>query len=74
MKVHADRAKCVSAGNCVAHAPEVFDQDEDDGSVILVDATPLMTWPMPSAKPPQPARRWPFASKPDLTALNPGVT
>jgi ferredoxin len=40
MKVHADQAKCVSAGNCVAHAPAVFDQDEDDGSVILLDATP----------------------------------
>ena len=40
MKVHADQAKCVSAGNCVAHAPQVFDQDEDDGSVILLDATP----------------------------------
>lgn len=40
MKVKADQAKCVSAGNCVAHAPEVFDQDEDDGSVILLDASP----------------------------------
>jgi ferredoxin len=40
MKVTVDRDKCVSAGNCVAHAPQVFDQDEDDGSVILLDATP----------------------------------
>jgi ferredoxin len=40
MKVIADQDKCVSAGNCVAHAPQVFDQDEDDGSVVLVDATP----------------------------------
>ncbi|CAN5309687.1 ferredoxin [soil metagenome] len=40
MKVLADQAKCVSAGNCVARAPQVFDQDEDDGSVILLDATP----------------------------------
>jgi len=36
MKVTVDQAKCVSAGNCVAHAPDVFDQDEDDGSVILL--------------------------------------
>jgi ferredoxin len=40
MKVIADQDKCVSAGNCVAHAPQVFDQDEDDGSVILLVAAP----------------------------------
>ena len=40
MKVTVDQPKCVSAGNCVAHAPDVFDQDEDDGSVILLEANP----------------------------------
>lgn len=40
MKVTVEQDKCVSAGNCVAHAPQVFDQDEDDGTVILLDATP----------------------------------
>ncbi|MET0700170.1 MAG: ferredoxin [Mycobacterium sp.] len=40
MKVIAEQDKCVSAGNCVAHAPQVFDQDDDDGSVILLDPTP----------------------------------
>ncbi|MCV7229000.1 ferredoxin [Mycolicibacterium komossense] len=40
MKVIAEQDKCVSAGNCVAHAPQVFEQDEDDGSVILLDAHP----------------------------------
>lgn len=40
MRVSVDQGKCVSAGNCVAHAPAVFDQDEDDGSVILLDAEP----------------------------------
>ena len=40
MKVFVDRDKCVSAGNCVAHAPDVFDQDEDDGSVVLLDDDP----------------------------------
>lgn len=40
MKVTVDQGRCVSAGNCVAHAPEVFDQDEDDGSVILLDEHP----------------------------------
>ena len=42
MKVTVDQPKCVSAGNCVAHAPDVFDQDEDDGSVILLDAHPAL--------------------------------
>lgn len=40
MKVTVDQPKCVSAGNCVANAPEVFDQDEDDGTVILLDENP----------------------------------
>ncbi len=40
MKVTVDQPKCVSAGNCVAHAPAVFDQDEDDGSVILLQEHP----------------------------------
>ena len=40
MKVTVDQPKCVSAGNCVAHAPDVFDQDGDDGSVILLDEFP----------------------------------
>ena len=40
MKVTVDQAKCVSTGNCVAHAPDVFDQDEDDGSVILLEEHP----------------------------------
>ena len=40
MKVTVDQGKCVSAGNCVAHAPDVFDQDEDDGSVVLLVPEP----------------------------------
>jgi ferredoxin len=40
MKVTVDQPKCVSAGNCVAYAPDVFDQDEDDGSVILLEESP----------------------------------
>jgi ferredoxin len=40
VKVTVEQPKCVSAGNCVAHAPEIFDQDEDDGSVILLEAEP----------------------------------
>ncbi|WP_336205506.1 ferredoxin [Nonomuraea sp. LPB2021202275-12-8] len=40
MKVIADRDRCIGAGQCVAAAPEVFDQDEQDGLVVLLDAAP----------------------------------
>jgi ferredoxin len=41
MRVHANRDTCISSGQCVATAPDVFDQDEDDGVVILkTDAPP----------------------------------
>jgi ferredoxin len=35
MKVHADRGRCVAAGQCILAAPEVFDQAEEDGIVIV---------------------------------------
>ncbi len=38
--VAVDRDRCCSAGHCVVEAPEVFDQDERDGVVILLDPTP----------------------------------
>ncbi|GAA3507694.1 ferredoxin [Streptosporangium album] len=40
MKVIVDEVKCCGAGQCVLIAPEVFDQREDDGIVILLDAEP----------------------------------
>lgn len=40
MKVTADRTRCVSSGQCAATVPEVFDQDEDDGLVLLLQAEP----------------------------------
>ena len=38
--VVVDRDRCCSAGHCVVEAPAVFDQDERDGVVILLDSTP----------------------------------
>jgi ferredoxin len=38
--VHADRDTCVAAGQCVVAAPEVFDQDEDEGIVLLKTDAP----------------------------------
>ena len=38
--VRIDKSKCVGAGRCVSEAPTVFDQDEDDGIVILLQEHP----------------------------------
>ncbi|MFI5798708.1 ferredoxin [Streptomyces sp. NPDC051677] len=40
MHVTLDEPKCVAAGQCVLAAPEVFDQRDEDGVAILLDADP----------------------------------
>lgn len=40
MEVTADTAVCIGAGQCVLAAPEVFDQGEDDGIVVVLDDHP----------------------------------
>ncbi|WP_078489911.1 ferredoxin [Streptomyces bikiniensis] len=40
MDVQADRDRCLGAGMCVLTAPGVFDQDEDEGLVLLLDPRP----------------------------------
>ncbi|MBT2228153.1 ferredoxin [Nonomuraea sp. NEAU-A123] len=40
MKITVDEEKCCGAGQCVLIAPAVFDQRDDDGIVILLDAEP----------------------------------
>ncbi|MFJ3310966.1 ferredoxin [Streptomyces sp. NPDC086549] len=40
MKVIVDQNKCVASGQCVLSAPEVFDQREEDGIVVLLVDTP----------------------------------
>lgn len=40
MTIHADRDACRGAGQCVFTAPDLFDQDETDGLVVLLDAHP----------------------------------
>lgn len=39
MRVEIEREKCVTSGQCVLIAPEVFDQDEQ-GIVTVIDAEP----------------------------------
>ena len=40
MKVVVDQEKCVGAGQCVLLAPDVFDQRDEDGVVVLLQENP----------------------------------
>ncbi|MDJ1134494.1 ferredoxin [Streptomyces iconiensis] len=40
MKINVDEERCCGAGQCVMLAPEVFDQRDEDGIVMLLDAEP----------------------------------
>jgi ferredoxin len=40
MDVVIDQEKCIAAGQCVAAAPEVFDQRDEDGVVVLLKDSP----------------------------------
>ncbi|GIG64072.1 ferredoxin [Phytomonospora endophytica] len=44
MRVIADREVCVGAGQCVLTEPDVFDQDPEDGRVLLLIAEPGKTY------------------------------
>jgi ferredoxin len=41
VKVTVDQDKCVSSGQCVLNAGELFDQRDDDGVVVLLNDHPL---------------------------------
>lgn len=43
MKIIVDFNKCRGYGSCVIEAPEVFDFDEDENKVILIEETPSET-------------------------------
>jgi ferredoxin len=36
MRVVADTSRCIGSGQCVLTEPAVFDQSEDDGTVIVL--------------------------------------
>jgi ferredoxin len=40
MHITIDLDRCCGAGHCVLAAPEVFDQRDEDGLVVLLDADP----------------------------------
>jgi ferredoxin len=40
MRISADKDKCLGTGNCALVAPDVFDQDDEDGTVTLLRTEP----------------------------------
>ncbi|WP_156687136.1 ferredoxin [Mycobacterium sp. Marseille-P9652] len=40
MKVTVNQDVCASSGNCVLNAPELFDQRDEDGVVVLLNPNP----------------------------------
>jgi ferredoxin len=40
MKIVVDEDKCCSGGQCVLAAPDVFDQRDADGVVVVLDPAP----------------------------------
>jgi ferredoxin len=40
VKITVDQDKCCGAGTCVLLAPDVFDQRDEDGIVVLLDSAP----------------------------------
>lgn len=36
MRIVVDHRRCVGAGQCVVVSPELFDQNENDGTVIVL--------------------------------------
>ncbi|OBB39647.1 ferredoxin [Mycobacterium sp. 852002-51961_SCH5331710] len=40
MKLTVDQDKCVSSGQCVLNASDIFDQRDDDGVVVLLNDSP----------------------------------
>jgi ferredoxin len=39
MKINIDQDRCIAAGQCAMAAPEVFDQRDEDGVVVLLSPT-----------------------------------
>jgi ferredoxin len=40
VRIEIDIDKCVGAGVCVVAAPTIFDQNDEDGVIIVLDENP----------------------------------
>jgi ferredoxin len=40
MRLTVDQSRCIGSGQCVMTEPEVFDQDEEEGWVVLMVERP----------------------------------
>jgi ferredoxin len=40
MRISVEPGVCIASGQCYLAVPEVFDLDDEDGTVVLLDATP----------------------------------
>lgn len=40
MRIIADRDRCIGSGQCVLTEPDLFDQSEEDGLVLLITDQP----------------------------------
>lgn len=40
MRVKVEEQACIAAGQCVVASPDVFDQRDDDGIVVLLNDNP----------------------------------
>jgi len=49
VRILVDVERCRGAGQCTRSAPEVFDQDEEDGTVIVLDDEPPPALHQPSS-------------------------
>ncbi|MEV0059196.1 ferredoxin [Nocardia sp. NPDC050718] len=44
LELRVDRERCIGAGMCALTAPDVFDQDPDDGRVLAHATTRAAEW------------------------------
>jgi ferredoxin len=40
IQVHVDVERCIGSGTCALTAPAVFDQNDEDGVVVVLDERP----------------------------------
>ncbi|NUW31313.1 ferredoxin [Nonomuraea sp. SMC257] len=40
MEIKADTTVCIGAGMCALTVPQVFDQSDEDGTVVLLETSP----------------------------------